>query len=635
MEKKKKKLVTKKPVKKSAKIKTKAKVLRRKKNVEQNSEVIFDSKIGDTDALFVSEPEPDINEALKEIDDLQKYETTINNSDNVDKKEIVEKQKKVFSWRKFFSLNNRLFSILIGLVFAGVFITGTYVFAVVPLGQLEPGCAPGAAGCTVSTPLADSFTGNFSGSGDLTTTGSFHVKANNTYQYFGSADQAKIYYNGSNLVLDVGSGAKVLTLGDASQSSYKLNFNTGSGGTPSNPGTIIYTGGATKTFDFGNNAGNKILTTGLSIENSDGAVVYTLPITDGSGDQVLKTNGSGILSWATVSGGVDWTNASSNLLTTGKGSFGNTSVRGAFLNDGTYSIRSYGTVALSKPSLAPLLYFLDSTYTINAEGVSHFFNGIGKSVDLNDATYAVNATGNSLFTGNITVTGKGTFGDATLATKGVTLYDSLYAINAFGPNYLTNDTLNATLHVVSTGVGGSSDVLIGDGNLGYAINAVGGILFPTVYATTGLSGSNVKITSDGKLFRDSSSLRYKHDIEPLLGDFSLILQTQAKQFLYNGSDEQSIGYIAEDFDALGLKDLVTYDDQNRPDGINYDRIPVYTLEVVKQQQKDIDALKIAAGLSDAGVVGSGSLSSVSTNSLLSGLSSILSDAGITINGAIT
>ena len=47
------------------------------------------------------------------------------------------------------------------------------------------------------------------------------------------------------------------------------------------------------------------------------------------------------------------------------------------------------------------------------------------------------------------------------------------------------------------------------------------------------------------------------------------------------------GYIAEDLDALGLTNLVFYDDQGRPDGIVSRAIPFYMLEIVKKQQAAI------------------------------------------------
>ena len=88
-----------------------------------------------------------------------------------------------------------------------------------------------------------------------------------------------------------------------------------------------------------------------------------------------------------------------------------------------------------------------------------------------------------------------------------------------------------------------------------------------------------------------SSLRYKNNVQSLGGDFSRILLAEPRSFTYKDSGKADIGYIAEEIDALGLKDFVVYDAQGRPDALKYDRIPMYTLEVVKAQQKTIETLE--------------------------------------------
>lgn len=204
---------------------------------------------------------------------------------------------KIVRSKKIFSINHWMFSLLVGLVFGGIFCSGYYVLAVSPLynpgDTLNPSCAPGALGCTVAAPLTDGFTGTFSGTGDLTTTGSFHVKNDNTYQYFGSTDQSKIYFNGTNLSIDVGSGANALTIGDASQTSYKIGFYTSS-----NTGTIQYTG-STRTFSFANNDSNIVSAPSFQVKNS-GGVVYTLPTTAGTANKFLGYDGAGTFGWQPV-----------------------------------------------------------------------------------------------------------------------------------------------------------------------------------------------------------------------------------------------------------------------------------------------------------------------------------------------
>jgi hypothetical protein len=105
------------------------------------------------------------------------------------------------------------------------------------------------------------------------------------------------------------------------------------------------------------------------------------------------------------------------------------------------------------------------------------------------------------------------------------------------------------------------------------------------------SGTALQIDALGGVVKSSSSRRYKENINPLTDNFSLILNAEPKSYTYKSSGQKDIGYIAEDFDAAGLKDLVIYNKDGQPDALKYDKIAVYLLEIIKQQQKDIDDLK--------------------------------------------
>ena len=64
----------------------------------------------------------------------------------------------------YFNFNNTFLSIFTGLVFAGLFSFGIYVFAVpparpyIPGATLDPSCSPGTTNCTVNPPVY--FTGS-------------------------------------------------------------------------------------------------------------------------------------------------------------------------------------------------------------------------------------------------------------------------------------------------------------------------------------------------------------------------------------------------------------------------------------------------------------------------------------------
>ncbi len=157
---------------------------------------------------------------------------------------------------------NSFFSILAGAVFAGIFVATAYVLATYgvdepyPIGNtLNPACAPNSSAyCTVTSAATFSFGANdFSGAGDFVTTGAIYNRASDSKHYFGAGNNASIYFDGSNLVI--------------------------------NPA-----------------------------ESGDGRIsmggVFTFPTVDGSNGQVLQTNGSGVVSWGTNFG-------AQNLTTTG------------------------------------------------------------------------------------------------------------------------------------------------------------------------------------------------------------------------------------------------------------------------------------------------------------------------------
>lgn len=105
------------------------------------------------------------------------------------------------------------------------------------------------------------------------------------------------------------------------------------------------------------------------------------------------------------------------------------------------------------------------------------------------------------------------------------------------------------------------------------------------------SGTALQIDASGGVLKSSSSRRYKENINPLADDFSLILNAQPKSYTYKSSGQKDIGYIAEDFDTAGLKDLVIYNNEGQPDALKYDKISVYLLEIIKQQQNRISSLE--------------------------------------------
>ncbi len=166
----------------------------------------------------------------------------------------------------------------------------------------------------------------------------------------------------------------------------------------------------------------------------------------------------------------------------------------------------------------------------------------------------------------------------------------------------------------NVGIGSSSaDSLFTVGSSsGFKIDANGAITAATgitssgnVYFTslpkTGIGTSyTLNVTSTGLVWRETSSIRYKENVLGLTDNFDLILDINPVSFNYIGSYSDEIGFIAEELDAKGLSNLVIYDELGRPDGIKYNKLPIYLLEVIKRQQNDINSLYQLSNLGDLG-----------------------------------
>lgn len=114
--------------------------------------------------------------------------------------------------------------------------------------------------------------------------------------------------------------------------------------------------------------------------------------------------------------------------------------------------------------------------------------------------------------------------------------------------------------------------------------------------TTALASNTVL---DGDILKKStSSLRYKVNVED--ADFNLDqlaglrpvrFQDRAEHAEQGDGSRQYVGLIAEEVDALGFQEFVFYDAEGRPDGVQYDRLTVALLDIVKDLAARVAALE--------------------------------------------
>jgi hypothetical protein len=99
------------------------------------------------------------------------------------------------------------------------------------------------------------------------------------------------------------------------------------------------------------------------------------------------------------------------------------------------------------------------------------------------------------------------------------------------------------------------------------------------------------ITPDGYLALVTNSERFNENIGEFSDDFNKILSLNPVSFQSRKTGETGFGYIAEDLQEKDLTNLVSYDAEGKPFSVRYELMPVYLLEVLKEQQKMITELQ--------------------------------------------
>jgi len=127
--------------------------------------------------------------------------------------------------------------------------------------------------------------------------------------------------------------------------------------------------------------------------------------------------------------------------------------------------------------------------------------------------------------------------------------------------------------------------------------------FYNYVSATGTGSANAVInSSSGYLFRSTSSQRYKVEIEPQEIPVTSILALQPKSYVDKGDAERKgttdglpryLGLIAEDVVQIPVLGelLANLDKENRPDSVNYDRIAIALIPLLKDHEARLNKLE--------------------------------------------
>ena len=108
------------------------------------------------------------------------------------------------------------------------------------------------------------------------------------------------------------------------------------------------------------------------------------------------------------------------------------------------------------------------------------------------------------------------------------------------------------------------------------------------YADTGM------VPMNASAFTQNSSLRYKENIKDIsLEEVKKLYDVNVVTYNYKTDEnkEERCGVIVEQLADIGLTLPIVYDDDGRPDGVNYPDLVPYLIKVVQEQKNEISTLK--------------------------------------------
>ena len=154
---------------------------------------------------------------------------------------------------------------------------------------------------------------------------------------------------------------------------------------------------------------------------------------------------------------------------------------------------------------------------------------------------------------------------------------------------------------LNAGASGTTNFGSGGFTVGDSANLTvqGRIISAGTYNAVASSTANLLINSNNYFQRTTSSRRYKSDIQDIdygMKALELRPRTWVDKSAYEENDNSTdgltriTGFIAEEIHDLGLTELVQYNEEGLPEAVNYDRLMVGVIPILKQQQQLIETL---------------------------------------------
>ena len=302
---------------------------------------------------------------------------------------------------------------------------------------------------------------------------------------------------------------------------------------------------------------------------------YTLPTSDGTTGQALTTNGSGALSFTTITGTTINNNADNRVIT-GSGTANTLNGESDLTYDGsTLQVKANDNLTTTFPL----------KITNNAES-GHTKIGC-YAIDTSAVDLVLKAGGNEGLSidkdnGDVTFTANVSLGDNDYLRFGASNDLQIYHN---GSNSIIKDNGAGNLRLQST-----NSIQIGDEAMSETFAIFNDDSDVKLYydnsqkfatTATGISVTGTVV--------ESSSLAYKENVQPLEFNEAIYNVNAVKYDRKDGSSKDEVGVIAEELYEV-LPDLVECKD-GKPDAVKYTKMTMYLLEALKKQNQEIQLLK--------------------------------------------
>ena len=144
----------------------------------------------------------------------------------------------------------------------------------------------------------------------------------------------------------------------------------------------------------------------------------------------------------------------------------------------------------------------------------------------------------------------------------------------------------------------SNNIVLSDGDGNVRLFIYGSGYFTTgtgtssPYNNASGSGANMVVGSDGALFRSTSSLKYKTDVQDATFGIADVLKLRAVTYKGKGKfdgDKVFAGLIAEEVHDSGLTQFVQYADDGSPDSLSYGNMVSLCIKALQELNAKFDA----------------------------------------------